>query len=281
VQLSRPPVVPPGLDAAATTQSLLYVSNLATNDVDIFSYPEGKVVGKITEIGRPRGECADAAGNVWIADVQAFQVVEYSHGASKPVAALSTFGAPRGCSVDPRIDNLAVSGGANGTILSVYHRSTRGIWRDPRRYSDTSIRTAYFCGYDAAGNLFIDGTSADGDFRLAELPRGARALVNLTVSQSIAAPGQVQWDGKYVTVGDAGVSPSVLYRFSIGARTATKVGSTILQKTAKLQQYWIQAKTVIAADDESRVGLWKYPEGGSPAKTFGSLRAYAAAVSLP
>jgi hypothetical protein len=281
VQLSQVTSVPLGAVQEATSGALLYLSDVATNNVYVYSYPQGKLVSTLSSIGQPRSECADSAGNVWIADVQAFQVVEYAHGASKPLAALSTFGRPRGCSVDPRSGDLAVTGGPKGTVLAVYHRSKRGVWRDPRQYGDSSISVVRFCGYDNAGNLSIDGTSNGGTFRLAELPRGAPALVNLTVNQSISAPGQVQWDGKYLAVADAGVSPSVVYQFSIDGSSATKAGSTTLGDTASVKQYWIQANRLIGPDLGAHVGFWNYPTGGSPRKTINAVHGYGAAVSLP
>lgn len=281
VQPGRETTTLVGSAQTAKIQSLLYLSDVATNDVYVYSFPQRKLVGTLMAFGKPRSECADTAGHVWIADVQAFQVVEYDHGASRPIAALSTFGAPRGCSVDPRSGDLAVTGGIEGTILSVYHQSKHGRWGDPRRYSDSSLGVAHFCGYDAAGNLFIDGASKGGSFRLAELPRGAGALVNLTVNQSIAAPGQVQWDGTHIVVGDAGVSPSVVYRFSISGRNATEVGATTLGDSASVRQFWIQTKRLIGPDFASHIGFWRYPAGGSPTKMIGDVHGYGAAVSAP
>lgn len=287
---NAPPVQPGETSAvslggteAPKSASLLYLSDVASNRVYVYSYPQGRLIQKLSDFGQPRSECADASGDIWIADVQAFQVVEYAHGASRPSVALSTFGAPRGCSVDPKSGDLAVSGGLNGTILSIFHRGKHGPWRDPERYGDPSIGVAYFCGYDAAGNLFIDGLSKakGGSFQLAELPRGSGTLVNITVDQSISAPGQVQWDGKYLAVGDAGASPSVIYRFSISGSHATAVGSANLRDSTSLRQFWIHAKTLIGPDLASHVGLWKYPAGGSPTKTIDTVRGYGAAVSLP
>jgi hypothetical protein len=145
------------------------------------------------------------------------------------------------------------------------------------------MSVAHFCGYDAAGNLFIDGASKakGGTFRLAELPRRAKALVNLTISQSISVAGQVQWDGKHIVVGDAGVSPSLVYRFSVSGRSATEVGATTLGDSTSVRQFWIQSKNLIGPDFASHVGFWRYPAGGSPTKTIGDVHGYGAAVSAP
>jgi hypothetical protein len=143
----------PGADG-----DLLYLSDVSTNDVDVFSYPRGRLVGKLTGFGEPRSECVDREGDVWIADIVGYDVIEYPHGSTKPVVALSTPGAPRGCSVDPKSGDLAVTGGVGGVILAVYHRTKHDKWLDPKEYRDSSIRNVAFCGYDARGDLFIDGS---------------------------------------------------------------------------------------------------------------------------
>jgi hypothetical protein len=266
----------------AANDDLLYLSNVATNGVDVFSYPQGHLVGSLTGFGAPRSECADRQGNVWIADTVGFDVVEYPHGGDEPIAALSTPGAPRGCSVDPKTGDLAVTGGINGVVLAVYRHRVHGGWNDPKKYTDSSIQRAGFCGYDAHGNLFLDGDdkARGGGFRFAELPRHREKLVDIAVTASIAAPGQVQWDGRDVAVGDAGVSPSVIYQFSVTGSSATQIGSTSLGDTQSVRQFWIAGPRVIGPDFDANVGIWKYPAGGPSVKRFTKVRGYGAAVSL-
>ena len=263
--------------AEAKDRDLVYLSDARTNEVDIYSYPDARLVGKLKSFGRPRGECADAQGNVWIADLDADQVVEFAHGGTEPISALSTPGEPGGCSVDPHTGNLAVT---SGSLVSVYHQSVRGIWRDPHQYRSRSMRAAAFCGYDGAGNLFLDGVRKSGSFELAELPRGKRAFIEIALHRNIAAPGQVQWDGANVAVGDTGAKPSAIYQFSVDGRKATEVGSTTLDGTKSVRQFWIEGNTVVAPDFERDVGFWRYPQGGKPTDTISAVSGYGAAVSV-
>jgi hypothetical protein len=52
----------------AKRNELLYVSDYSSpyrsNDVLVYSYPQGKLVGKLTGFTEPAGECVDSAGNV-------------------------------------------------------------------------------------------------------------------------------------------------------------------------------------------------------------------------
>lgn len=263
----------------AKGQDLIYLSDVQTNEVYVYSLL-GRLLGTLSSFGQPRSECSDAAGNVWIADVGGYDVEEYPHGSSTPLVALSTAGPPQGCSVSPVTGDLAVTTNANGAILSIFHHSVHGKWRDPKTYGDSAIHSALFCGYDAQGNLFVDGLDKTKAFRLAELARGATMLTNISVSQPIKTPGQVQWDGTYVAIGDSGVTPSQIYQFSISGSTANEVASTTLNGSSSIRQSWIRGLRVIGPDFNKDVGVWNYPAGGSPIRLLGHVQGYGATVSL-
>lgn len=265
----------------AKSHDLLYLSNVRTNEVDVYAYSNGGLVRKLNGFGKPRAECADTQGNVWITDVEAEQIVEYAHGGAAPIRALSTPGTPHGCSVGPRGNEVAVAGVfQNGTSVAVYRRSAHDRWRSARLYGDSSMKRGYFCGYDERGDLFVDGFAGrrTESFRLSELAHGGSTLLDLTVSQRIHDPGQVQWDGNHVAVGDAGRMPAVVYRFSISASKATEVGKTTLGGTTSVRQFWIDGDQIIGPNYETDVGFWKYPAGGLPVRSI-SIPGYGAAVS--
>jgi hypothetical protein len=267
----------------AKNENLLYISDSQRNDVRVYTYPQGRLVGTLTGFGQPRSECVDKAGDVWIADVEAFDVSEYRHGGTAPIVALSTPGRPTGCSVDPTTGNLAVSGGVNGIVVSVFPASPRNRFGDAQTYTDPGMGEGYFCGFDGTGNLYVDGINkiSRGRFKMAELPRGGTALTRITLNQKIKTPGQVQWDGKYVAVGDSGAAPSVIHQVSIAGGSGTIVSSTELDGAKDVEQFWVQGKRVVAPDFENDdVGFWSYPAGGSPTKTITGVHGYGAAVSL-
>src|SRR5579863_6185791 len=84
----------------AGNQDLLYISDLSTYDVYVYSYPKGKLEGRLTGFGGPEGECVDKTGHVFIANFSASNILEYAHGGASPVATLSDPGYyPVGCSV--------------------------------------------------------------------------------------------------------------------------------------------------------------------------------------
>ena len=74
--------------------------------------------------------------------------------------------------------------------------------KNPISYN-TLLKPLTYCGYDNVGNLFVDGF--DGSkWGLSELPEGGSTFEKLTLDQSVGQPGQVQWDGQYLSYESAG-----------------------------------------------------------------------------
>ncbi len=258
-------------------KALLYVSSALTDDVYVYSYRDQKLVGTLTGFKLPYGLCADAAGDVWIVDDGAQQIVEYKHGGTSPIATLGDPGEyPEGCSVDPTTGDLAVtnfySASGSGSVSIYAHASG-----EPTTYSDPSITNFRFCGYDDKGNLFADGANNSSQFAFAELRKGSSGLTNITLQQKIEWPGGVQWDGKYVAVGDT--DAGIIYRIKVAGDKVK--GSTSLAGSDYVNQFWIAGKVVVAPsqDGNAGVGFYAYPAGGSPTKTISVEEPFGAVVS--
>jgi hypothetical protein len=89
------------MDPSAKTGSLLYVTDAGTNTVVVYSYPKFKIVGTLTGFTNPQGDCVDKANNVWIANTQTSQLIEYAHGGTTPIATLDDPNQyPVGCSFE-------------------------------------------------------------------------------------------------------------------------------------------------------------------------------------
>ena len=246
----------------AKKNDLLYVSDENTNDVYVYSYPGLRLEGTLTGFNAPFGECVDAHGNVFIADDDASQILEYAHGGTSPIATLNDPGFyPRGCSVDPTTGNLAVVNIVSTSLKQGNIAIYKGAKGTPKYYSDVKVYNVYSCGYDNLGNLFIDGENqASSSFAFAELPKAAKSIKNVRLNQSIAVAGGVQWDGKYVAVGDQGGD---IYQFTVTGKKGTKTGTTILGGVGRNSEFWIQGSNIIVPDSYKRhVAIWDYPAGG-------------------
>jgi hypothetical protein len=273
----------PAMSPGAKTTPLLYVSDYTNSDVDVFEYPRGKRVGRLTtDLDYPQGSCTDKQGNLWITNSGKFDIVKYAHGGKGPIGSLDDPGYyPVSCSVNPMNGDLAVANieqnahGLEGNI-AIY----KGATGSPAYYSDDFFYSYYFVGYDNQGNLFFDGTNAEvganGKFEFAELPAGSATpqTIDLT-GGSIAFPGNVQWDGKEMTVGDQ--SNAVIYELSGSAI----VGSTPLTGSSDVVQYCIHGKTVIGPDaGNATVEYFRYPAGGVATKKItGLAKPVAATIS--
>ena len=78
------------MDPDAKTKDLLYVTNPGLNEVLVYSYPQSKLVGTLTQFYFvPDGVCTDKKGDVWIVNNNAQEIVEYKHGGTTQIASLS------------------------------------------------------------------------------------------------------------------------------------------------------------------------------------------------
>jgi DNA-binding beta-propeller fold protein YncE len=260
------------MDPNAKAGALLYASDSAADVVKVFSFPRGKLVGTLTGLQTPQGMCVDKAGNVFITNSGAAQILKYAHGGTTPIATIADPGEhPIGCAVSPVNGDLAATNifddsYTNGS-LSVYRRA-RGT---PKKYTDQQMIADYFCGYDASGNLFVDGTKpASFSFVFAELPKRGKNLRNITLNQTIGGPGGVQWDGKYVAIADQ--EAPVIYQFSVSGSAGVETGQTQTQGSSDVVQFFIKGNTVVGPNATSgQVMYWPYPAGGVQTKIIGGF----------
>jgi hypothetical protein len=273
------------MDRKAMKGDLLYLSD-GGGYVYVYSYPKGELVGTLTGLNLPQGECVDKAGDVFITNTNLSQILEYAHGGTEPIATLSDPGEyPVGCAIDPTTGNLAVTnlsayGSGPTNSVSIY----KGATGRPQMFTDPDIYFMFFCGYDKKGNLFVDGQHFGGGghgFQLAELRAGSSTFVNIAVPVVVDFPGAVQWEGTYVAIGDQ--QADVIYHVRVVGVTGSIVGETVLSGGLDVVQFWIQGKRVIGPDYlASDAGLWAYPAGGTELKTYPDPDGYAegATVSL-
>jgi hypothetical protein len=261
---------------------MLYVSNYLDNDVLVFK--NEKLIGKLTGFNGPDGLCSDKSGNVWIVNNLGASVVEYAHGGTSPIKTLSDAGVyPLGCAVNPITGSLVVTNiyttGSGPGSVSIYHKDMG----PPLVIGDSNIYYVFFCGFDASGNLYIDGLDTKQHFHFAELPRGKFEFKDITLDGTIYWPGAIAWDGTYVDVGDQeyqnSVASAIYQTTGAGGHIA---GATLLSGAQDVVGYWLGAGSVIGPDANlNDVGLYRYPSGGEPTATLNKFDGpYGAVVSV-
>jgi hypothetical protein len=272
----------------AKKSDLLYISDLLAQVVDIYTYGKGyKLVGQLTGFFNPEGLCVDKVGNVYVTNDTSdgvYQITEYAHGSTTATRTINNpDGRSNGCSVDPTTGNLAVADfwGPSETIgnVAVFPKASG----PPTSYSNPNIFYDYYCAYDDKGNLFVDGETEGSVFGLGELSKGGSTLNFVNVDETIYLPGGVQWDGKYLAVGDQVAVKhnftSTIYQFSISGSQATTVNTMVLTGSTQVAQFWIPrihdgakrhyGDRLIGPNQNGGDTLfWKYPSGGNPTVTI-------------
>lgn len=269
LQSSLSPSVPgnpssSAMHSARSTGDLLYVVNgRHARSVEFFTFPAGKPIGRLSNIGIPFGLCSDTAGNVWIASNvrrDAYRLYEFPHGGTMPIA---TIDVPRqnvatGCAVDSSNGHIAVLDYTSVLIWADAHKGK------PAKFSVPFLSTA--CAYDDRGNLFVAGYG-DGFPAYAELLNGAAKFTKVYLHAPSYLAGGVQWDGRYFAVG----TTHGIFRVEIFGSKG-KVVQIVRALDLALQPWiWVKGRTLVATHEPhqgSRIGVWKYPAGGLPVKTF-------------
>ena len=252
---------------------LLYLSSYAESAVKAYDWPGLKQSQTLKGFTQEEGLCTDKKGNVFVANLAANNIVEYAHGGKKPIATLNdlTGYQPGSCAVDPVSGDLAVTNLAyylsgSGMANVVIFRHATG---HPQPYKIPTIYSYYMCGYDEHGNLIVDGFGYHAPGAFAILPHGAQHLQKLTLDPEPAGPGGIQWDGKYWAIGD---TYSTIYRFDVTGSKGTKVGTTTLQESSTVFEFFIFGDRIIAPEHETgKVQIFPYPGGGAPVGTIRGL----------
>ncbi len=257
--------------ARSKSGSLLYISDIGGEDVDVFTYPDAKLVGTLTGFSEPNGLCADGKGDVFVTDTYHNRIVEYAHGGIAPIATLQDIG-PVGCAVDSKSGDLAVTSyNAPGSGQVEVYKKARGT---PASYG--GLYETYFCTYDGSGDLFVDGFGLTGRAALSELAKGASGLAGVSLQPQVGWAAGLAWDGQHVAMGDSDAGkfmpsqpPNVIYLLTVDQGVAHLYQTMPLGGAGDVVQFWLHGKTVIAPDARNEdVGFFQYPQGGNPTKTL-------------
>ena len=250
----------------AKSEDLLYVSG-GCGGACVLSYPSGKLVGTVS-VAFTLGSCADGKGDIFLTNDKDLE--EYAHGGTSPIATFSLPGQTYSCGIDPQTGNLAVTYLiTNGNDVAVF---PSGLG-PPILYNVDLV--GVYCGYDPQGNLYVSGTGKYDATYLSELPKNGNSFsdISITPYPNGAQPGQVQWDGKYLTMELLGQNEGQgvsVDRLSVSGSVAEVIGKTKFKGvTRSAGQSWIQNGEIFipygTRGDRvypAKLGTWKYPRGG-------------------
>lgn len=259
---------------ATASGTLVYVADAETNSVFVYDFPSYKLVGMLKGFVGSYGLCSGKNGNVFVVNFgkqTGFgEVTEFAHGGTKPIATLSeSDGNPDACAVNPVTGDLAVCN-QNGPYIPgegtqpgnvIIYKNAQGT---PTEYKTTALHDAKYCGYDNKGNLFVSAYMATPslEFAFFELPSGKSALTQITLDKPVGGPGGVQWDGKYIAVGDTqykGTDESAIDRVSVSGTNGKIVQTWVPKGAYGLGQFVTEGTLFIGPNSNAAyVGVWKY-----------------------
>jgi hypothetical protein len=207
--------------------------------------------------------CVDKAGDVFIPDQDASDIVEYAHGGSTPIKTLADTDRPSGCSVDTASGDLAVSNYSH--FVSVYKNASGA----PTNYS--TAWPALFAAYDKNGDLFVSGYHYPSGFVtivVAELPRGGKTLEIISLDKFLGpySAAGLQWHGQDLVIAHTGPQQynccGRVYRFTIEGTSGKHAGS--YRTRTDLADFFIYGSTIVTTGGSTDVVLYDWPiKGGS------------------
>ena len=289
------------LPAAQKQQSLLYISNVGSASVTVYTYLNGGglvLVGTLTGFSRPTGMCTDNTGNIWIPDYGTGTLYEYAHGGTSPIFTIKQHtGLPYDCAVDPTTGNLAVANqhpnakyGAKG-IVDVYR--LKGSKGGGSYSAVNGFKNVYFVAYDNKSNLYVDAVpcppSGCGSLKprhlgaararpqlynpgLFELSNGGSYFSQLTISgATLNTPSAINWIKPTLLLGDQnfqGQGTNGAYKLLVSGSTATVVGTLPFKGTQQANGFWRRAGRVVVPDYTGNIVRIYNLSDGAPISTL-------------
>jgi hypothetical protein len=241
-----------------------YISNFYGSELLVFDYPKSDAsIGTISGVTDAQGECTQTGKkNYWVVASGADEIEEFAFGGTSPIATLSeSTGEPAGCAIDAKTGDLATTILGTGDVVIFTGASGTGT-----TVSD-GLDSSYFDTYDASGNLYVDGITESDTYGVVEMASGSSSFKAVTLNNSIEFPGEMQWDGKYVTLNDQ--EAHGIYQYTCSDDSCTSNNTVELDGTSDCVQTWISGKYVYCPDFPNEVAdVFAYPAGGSAIATL-------------
>jgi hypothetical protein len=269
----------------AKREDLVYALNFDRSIVYAYEYRRpSRLVGTLA--APADNLCSDNRGHVWLVEgAELFytsHIVEYAHGGTKPIARLrDPDGYPSDCAVDPVTGDLAVINECENYISSVCDgMGNVDIYKNARghatKYETPEFYYYYSGGYDAFGNLLVNGTINSGNPTLVELQRGHRSFTNIRVNQPFQRAGGIEWYGPYFAIADGNAGN--IYEFSLAHRRLKEV--TLTPIDGGFDGSFAVHGTSVVVSGPNEVAWYHYPGGGSPIRSVSVDYAHSVTVSV-
>ncbi len=251
-----------------------FVADYRNNAVYIYN-AAGQLTGTLTGFGSPDGVAVDKGAALYVADENNFRVQVYAAGyRGQPTTLMDVGQYPVDVSVDGN-GNVAVA-----NIVSTSHGPGSVSFYAPGATSPTNtvygsnFASVYFDGFDARGNLYVDGLDSNGKTLVGEIIGGINgtAITTLTTNNTIAFPGGVKVSGEgAIAIDDQGSLAIDSYRPPKNGSLGSPVAVTPLTGASDPAAFaFVPGNRLMLVADAAlgTASLFAYPKGGTPVKTL-------------
>jgi hypothetical protein len=240
-----------------------YIANFDEGTVAEFHFPKGASLSGTISGDEPQGLCAaKGRGDFWVTNSGSEVLSEYKANSTTEITSLSVgdYGDPAGCAVSTSGEVVATL--ITGGDVVIFPKGTGSGTEVANDLDET-----FFGTFDNKGDLFVDGFNDEGVPSVSEMPSGSSTFHLITLPNSIEFPGNIQWDGTYVTVNDQ--EAYAIYRYSVSGSTATLEGTVSYSDAGDCDDTWIYKGYFLCPDyEDSNAKVYAYPGGGAPVYTW-------------
>jgi hypothetical protein len=240
-----------------------YISNFDGSTVGEFHFPKGATLSNPVSGDEPQGLCAEKGrGDFWVTNSGSEVLAEYKANTTTEITSLSvsSYGDPAGCAVS-NTGTVVASLITGGEVVVFPHGTGSGT-----EYDD-ALEETFFATFDSSGDLFVDGFNSEFIPAVAEMPAGSSTFHIVDLPNSIEFPGNIQWDGKYVTVNDQEAYD--IYQYTVSGSSATLEGTVSYSGASDCDQTWIYKGYFLCPDaGDNNAKVYAYPGGGAPLYTW-------------
>jgi hypothetical protein len=268
----HPITTPSFIDSDAVAKPLIFVSDGASAVVDIYRMArKPQKVGQITGFNQPLGLAADSAANLYVADYSNENVPIYAppYTGSPKLTLIDGGHTPNGVSVSSQ-GIVAVTSFTPGAVSFYAKNSTSAC---ATIVDSTNFRYVTYDAFDDQGNLYIDGSSSNGNGTIGEITGGcgAKNITLLTTSNSTPqADGiQVNKAGR-ISVLDKFYAAIYTYDSPKNGTLGSPITTTPLTSSDAIDFTFLgSGKDVYTADyDQGTAKEYDYPAGGAAKKSI-------------
>jgi sugar lactone lactonase YvrE len=260
------------LDLASGNSRALAVSDSSNNVVDIFD-AAGKQTAQLTGFNEPQGLAGDAKGNLYVANTLDNNIYIYKKFQGAPTILFDAAQYPAGVAVDAHgnlgVTNITTAASGPGSVTFYDAGGKQGSTLTAKAFL-----YVYFGGFDASGNLYIDGLSASQQVVVGEVVGGAsgKSITVLTTGNKLQYPGgvNVATSGN-ICIDDQGALAVYCYAPPKNGSLGKPVSTTHVPAAGDPVTFAFTTKETAfytADAGQSSAKEFAFPAGGAPLKTI-------------